>query len=270
MTSSGTSANNTISGTTGKDWIQALGGNDTVSGNNGNDKIEGGTGNDALNGNAGNDYLLGGDGNDTLNGGAGADRLDGGIGTDTLSYAGSAAVNVNLATSVVSGGDALGDLIFNFENILGSSSADTLTGSSGANTIDGGAGNDSIFGGDGNDRLIGNAGNDTLNGGLGQDTFVLSRIASSRDTIQNFVSVDDTIEITRSEFGTSLSLGALSASAFVTNATGAAGDSNDRFIFNTANNTLYFDSDGTGRQSAVAIAVFSTAPALTASDFLIV
>lgn len=271
VTRTGTNSNNSISGTTGKDWIQGLGGNDTISGNNGNDKIEGGTGNDILNGNAGNDYLLGDDNNDTLNGGAGGDNLDGGAGTDTLSYAGSAAVNVNLGTGTVSGGDALGDLIFNFENILGSSNADILTGSSGANTIDGGAGNDSIFGAEGNDRLIGNAGTDTLDGGLGQDTFVLSRTASSRDTIQNFVSADDILEISRSDFGSSVSLGALSASAFVTNATGAAGDSNDRFIFNTANNTLYFDSDGTGRTSSVAIAVFTgTAPGLTASDFLIV
>ena len=137
--------------------------------------------------------------------------------------------------------------------------------------IDGGSGNDSIFGGDGNDRLIGNAGLDTLDGGLGQDTFVLSRTSSSRDTIQNFVSADDTIEISRSQFGGGLSAGALSALQFVTNATGVAGDSNDRFIFNTSNNTLYFDVDGTGRSAAVAIAVFAgTAPGLTAADFLIV
>lgn len=271
VTKTGTSSNDSISGTTGKDWIQGLGGNDTISGGDNNDKLEGGTGNDTLNGNAGNDYLLGGDGNDTLSGGAGADKLDGGNGTDTLSYAGSAAVNVNLGTGVASGGDAAGDLIFNFENILGSSNADILTGSTGANVIDGGSGNDSIFGGEGNDRLIGNTGFDTLDGGLGQDTFVLSRTSSSRDTIQNYVSVDDTIEISRSQFGGGLSAGVLSASQFVTNTTGAAGDSNDRFIFNTANSTLYYDSDGTGRNSAVAIAVFAgTAPGLTAADFLIV
>ncbi|MBL8907416.1 MAG: M10 family metallopeptidase C-terminal domain-containing protein [Rhizobiales bacterium] len=272
VTMVGTNSNNTISGTSGKDWIQGLGGNDTISGNGGNDKIEGGDGNDTLNGNAGNDYLLGGEGNDTLNGGAGADTLDGGAGTDTLSYAGSTAgVNVNLATAAASGGDATGDLIFNFENLLGSSYADTLTGSAGANIINGGGGNDTIFAGDGNDRLIGGAGYDTLDGGLGQDTFVLSRTATSRDTIQNFVAADDTLEISRSEFGGGLTAGVLSASQFVTNATGLAGDSNDRFIFNTANNTLYYDVDGTGKTAAVAIAVFTgTAPGLTAADFLIV
>ena len=180
-------------------------------------------------------------------------------------------MTVNLATGAASGGDALGDLIFNFENILGSSQVDTLTGSSGANVIDGGSGNDTIFGGDGNDRLIGNSGLDTLDGGLGQDTFVLSRTTSSRDTIQNFVSADDTLEISRSQFGGGLAAGTLSASQFVTNATGLAGDSNDRFIFNTANSTLYFDSDGTGTSAAVAVAVFTgTAPGLTAADFLIV
>jgi serralysin len=272
VTRVGTSLSNVITGTTGKDWIQGLGGNDTISGNSNNDKLEGGTGNDSLSGNAGNDYLLGGDGTDTLIGGAGADRLDGGAGTDTLSYAGSTAgVTVNLLTATVSGGDALGDLIFNFENITGSSNADTLTGSGGANTIDGGSGADTILGGAGNDRLIGGAGYDVLDGGLGLDSFVLSRTASSRDTIQNFVTADDTLEISRSEFGTGLAAGTLSGAAFVTNTTGLAGDSNDRFIFNSATKTLFFDSDGTGITGAVAIATFTgLTGSLTSADILIV
>ncbi len=144
---------------------------DTIGGGSANDTLIGGNGNDSLNGFAGADSLDGGAGDDTLNGGPGADTLDGGAGTDTLSYAGSTAgVNVNLATSAVSGGNAAGDIISNFENLTGSSFADTLTGSSVANVIFGDAGNDSLLGGDGNDSLLGGNGADRINGGTGSDS----------------------------------------------------------------------------------------------------
>ncbi len=144
---------------------------DTIGGGSANDTLIGGNGNDSLNGFAGADSLDGGAGDDTLNGGPGADTLDGGAGTDTLSYAGSTAgVNVNLATSAVSGGNAAGDIISNFENLTGSSFADTLTGSSVANVIFGDAGNDFLLGGDGNDSLNGGNGTDRINGGTGSDS----------------------------------------------------------------------------------------------------
>jgi len=144
---------------------------DTIGGGSANDTLIGGNGNDSLNGFAGADSLDGGAGDDTLNGGPGADTLDGGAGTDTLSYAGSTAgVNVNLATSAVSGGNAAGDIISNFENLTGSGSADTLTGSSVANVIFGDAGNDTLLGGDGNDSLLGGNGADRINGGTGSDS----------------------------------------------------------------------------------------------------
>jgi len=144
---------------------------DTIGGGSANDTLIGGNGNDSLNGFAGADSLDGGAGDDTLNGGPGADTLDGGAGTDTLSYAGSTAgVNVNLATSAVSGGNAAGDIISNFENLTGSSFADTLTGSSVANVIFGDAGNDTLLGGDGNDSLNGGNGADRINGGTGSDS----------------------------------------------------------------------------------------------------
>ena len=52
------------------------------------------------------------------------------------------------------GGDAQGDMVKNFENIVGSIWADTLTGSSAANIIDGGAGGDAMAGGAGNDTYV--------------------------------------------------------------------------------------------------------------------
>lgn len=138
-------------------------GNNTITGGNPADDIYGLAGNDSLNGGGGSDTLYGGDGNDTLIGGTGTgDRLYGGSGNDVASYAAStAAVNVNLATGLGSGGHAAGDVLYEIENLIGSAYADTLTGDDGANSIDGGAGNDVMAGGGGADTLIGGTGTDT-------------------------------------------------------------------------------------------------------------
>ena len=65
--------------------------------------------------------------------------------------------------------------------------------------------------------------------------------------------------------------GALNASQFLANATGLAGDANDRFILNTATGDLFFDINGTGAGGSRLIATFTgVIPALTASDFDIV
>lgn len=122
------------------------------------------SGNNLLEGNGGNDVIGGHGGNDTLIGGAGGDDLDGGDDTDTLSYAGSSsAVTVDISGNTASGGDAASDTISNFENIIGSSYADSLTGTANANSITGGAGDDTLLGGGGADTLDGGANDsDTL------------------------------------------------------------------------------------------------------------
>ena len=93
-----------------------------------------------------------------IEGKGGGDYLDGGSGIDTVSYASSAQgvmVWLNGATLTNAyGGDAQGDMIRNFENIVGSMWADTLSGSSAANVIDGGAGGDTMAGGAGNDTYV--------------------------------------------------------------------------------------------------------------------
>jgi Ca2+-binding RTX toxin-like protein len=106
---------------------------------------------DLLTGDAGVNSIGGGAGDDIIKGGAGADVLDGGAnnagGGDWVSYEGSSAgVTVNVS-GVGSGGDAEGDLLFNFENIIGSAFADTLAGDGGDNTFEGGLGADAIDGG---------------------------------------------------------------------------------------------------------------------------
>jgi subtilisin family serine protease len=82
----GTSGNDSLSGTPIPDDISGLAGNDVLRGQQDDDILRGGGGNDSLYGgadeddllgNAGNDLMYGGKGNDTLRGGAGADVLTG-------------------------------------------------------------------------------------------------------------------------------------------------------------------------------------------------
>ncbi|MEZ5841016.1 MAG: cadherin domain-containing protein [Hyphomicrobiales bacterium] len=128
-------------------------------------------GNDILKGGAGDDVIMGGAGIDIIAGGSGADTLDGGTGSDYLDYRDSTAgVTVDIASQTVSGGDAEGDVVSNFENVYGSDSADTLTGDDSRNVLHGFDGNDTIFGAGGDDILHGRDGADTIDGGDGADT----------------------------------------------------------------------------------------------------
>ena len=163
----------TIRGSEANDTIYAGGGADSVYGNDGNDVLYGEAGRDYLRGDAGNDTLLGGTENDTLIGGAGADILDGGEGRDRADYRSSdEAVNINLATGEVSGGEAEGDTLTSIENIGGSAFNDTLTGNDENNSLYGNNGDDLLSGNGGNDWIRGGAGTDTLNGGAGNDTLI--------------------------------------------------------------------------------------------------
>jgi Ca2+-binding RTX toxin-like protein len=155
------------------------------------ENVVGSTYDDVIGGDDDINTISGNNGNDVIHGGDGGDTLDGGAGTDWLSYSGSdAAVDVNLAINTASSGDADGDQISGFENLVGSQFNDTLYGSDtddntlrggfgsdlvngfdGNDTLAGEAGNDTLVGGRGDDELNGGSGNDTMNGGLGNDTF---------------------------------------------------------------------------------------------------
>jgi Ca2+-binding RTX toxin-like protein len=134
------------------------------------ENVIGGFGGDSITGNSGANSLDGKDGDDTLNGGDGNDTLTGGTGTDWASFAGGAAVSVNLSAGTATGQGS--DTLSGIENVLGSSNADTITGNSDANSLDGADGADSIQGGDGDDTLSGAAAADSLDGGNGEDTLI--------------------------------------------------------------------------------------------------
>jgi Ca2+-binding RTX toxin-like protein len=165
-------------------------GDDTLHGGSGADTLDGGSGTDVVSfiyasrgvgvrldggaswdGDAAGDIYLGVENltgsnhDDEVMSATFANVLDGAGGWDVISYVNStAAVTVSLAltTAQTSTGYASGDVLLNFEHLVGTSFADVLTGNSGANNISGGDGDDTIEGGPGSDNLVGGNGTDTL------------------------------------------------------------------------------------------------------------
>ncbi|MDH4319589.1 MAG: type I secretion C-terminal target domain-containing protein, partial [Desulfobulbaceae bacterium] len=200
----GDSHNNIIEGGAGADFLNGgSDGNDALSYAHDTDgvTVDLGTGTGIVSGGDAQgdtisnfDNVIGGSGDDTITGdshdniiegGAGADKLDGGSdGNDTLSYAHDThGVTVDLGTGIVSGGDAQGDTISNFDNVIGGSGNDHLTGDGQSNILSGGDGHDTLVGGGGNDTLIGGSDDDTLTGGTGADRFV---VGDGNDTIVDY------------------------------------------------------------------------------------
>ncbi|MCA1248324.1 DUF4214 domain-containing protein [Massilia sp. MS-15] len=141
------------------------------------------------------DTIMGGAGNDTISGLTGADTLDGGAGVDTLDYSLSlGGVTVDIAANTASGGDAQGDVISNFEAIIGSAYNDVLTGNSLDNRLEGGAGNDTITGGAGIDTILAGMGADIVAGGTGNDIIDLG--ADTARDIVRFASGDGVDTVT--------------------------------------------------------------------------
>lgn len=162
--------------------------------------------------------------------------------------------------------------------IVGSSNGDTINTFNGNDTLDGRGGNDSLtsrsgndilLGQSGNDTLVGGAGFDTLVGGSGRDTFVFRSRNEGRDTITDFVVIDDTIQVSRAGFGGGLVAGrAISAAQFRIGS--SAGDSSDRFIYNRNTGGLFFDADGIGGSGQTQIATLSPNLGLTNADIFVI
>jgi Ca2+-binding RTX toxin-like protein len=196
------------SGTTNNDSLTGSDSDDSLSGGDGNDSLYGGKGRDTLIGGNGNDYLEVGDAGDYLDGGAGNDvlvttfglgwnpTLIGGDGVDVLWLSAGAIVYVDMANGTVSAYDMTesaigieqyrpkgftslwmtgttgGDQLqggSETDSLVGAGGEDTLLGWGGDDYLVGGAAADSLEGGDGNDSLTTKEGDDRLNGGSGND-----------------------------------------------------------------------------------------------------
>lgn len=142
-------------------------GNDSLTGTTGADYISGGRGNDTLDGDAGNDYIYGGEGNDGISDGAGADRLfgqagrdvfdmdlsggidivDGGWDVDVVVYGQPTGVTrVDFLDNSANSGAAAGDRFISVEGYQGGRATDIVKGSHDRNWFFASLGNDQYYG----------------------------------------------------------------------------------------------------------------------------
>ncbi len=230
----GVSRDDLIAGGSGADTFVGLSGDDMLLGGAGNDRLDGGLGNDTLHGGGsgdetGADTLLGGGGDDKLQGGDGNDRLTGGTGNDEMS---------------------------------GDDGADTMLGDGGDDALFGGAGNDRLVGGTGADRFEGGAGGDALVSTLdGQvDRFVFAALTPGRDSISNFESGIDRIEIGF------ISAGQMSEARFLR----SIGDMTDSgpYVIHDAGGVLYVDTNGISSGGRTSFATLGRGTQLEYSDLV--
>ncbi|MEH1940561.1 MAG: hypothetical protein V7L01_10135 [Nostoc sp.] len=120
-------------------------------------------------------------------------------------------------------------------DIFGTANADTIVGSNG---------NDNLYGNDGNDLLIGGKGNDVLYGYGDTDTFGFNTYNQGVDSLYDFDTTGELIQVSAAGFGSGLVAGTVSAGQF-TIGSGATTDA-QRFIYDSSAGGLFFDKDGSG------------------------
>ena len=214
----------------------------TIYGNNGANYIEGGGGTDVLIGLGGNDTYVVDSAGDYV-----AESVGGG--SDVVyaqtSYALAAGQEIEvLSTASQSSTAAI--------NLTGNNLANQLYGNAGANVLNGGAGAD---------YMLGFGGADTFQ-------FTTALGGGNVDQLGDFFHADDTIALDHGVF-TGLGVGSLPTSAFV--AGSAAGDGDDRIIYNSATGQILYDADGSGSgAAAILFATVQPGTTLDASDFTVI
>jgi Ca2+-binding RTX toxin-like protein len=197
---------------------------------------------------------------DVLNGGAGADTMSGGTGDDTY-YVDNAGDVVIEGTGTYSGTDTVISTVSytlgaNVENL-------TLVGSDNVNGTGNAAAN----------TLVGNAGNNVLTGGAGNDIFrfdTMLNASTNLDTITDFATGFDDIQLENAIFTSLTATGALNAGNFIGGAgVTAAADANDYLIYDSTTGALYYDPDGTGSAAATQFVTLSAGLGLSAGDFMV-
>ncbi len=235
-----------------------FGNTDTLSGVEG---IVGTRDSDTFTGNGADNEFSPGGGNDTINGGGGSDYLALDWWENELN---GAIVDLNLTSGqIVNDGYGGTDTIASIETIDGTRLSDNFTGDGARNRFRGNSGEDVINGGGGNDFIRGDQGADILTGGAGADEFGYQTRRGETpwgDTITDFEKGVDKITFSTRDFA-----GMGTTKRFVND--DAAGGTGSWFYFNAADQTLYWDRDGTGAGAAVAVAKLQGINSLSASDF---
>lgn len=176
-------------------------------------------------------------------------------GNDTISASSlGSEVTISLVVGSLINYGALGSataIAFNvvIENVVGSAYSDSLMGNAADNILNGGTGDDMLTGWAGADRFA-------FNTKLG---------AANIDTISDFVSGTDAINLSKKLFG-KYKAGADLTNDFVPEAGAIAHDKTDHFLYDTNTGYLYYDPDGSNSKAAVQFATLIGAPDLVASD----
>lgn len=301
-TGAGTVDGIALAGVSGFERVVGTAGNDLVDAGYGTAgvTIEGGTGTDVLYSRNAADRLEGGADGDTLYlYGVQGDAVDGGSGIDTLavlnnteSYgvamtmaAGATPWTIRVAgvpqatiTNVEalafaggSGRDVVNTAVANYGGVLdGGGGNDVLRGGKSDDTIGGGAGRDQLVGNAGADAITGGAAADTITGGTGADIFTWNLASEGNDSVTDFATGVDRLQIDASGFKGGLVAGIdlLATGRFQVD-TGPVG-TRGQFLWDSINGVLQWDVDGTGAKLAVVIASFGAGTALAAGDIIVV
>jgi len=275
----GSTADDILTGGLANDNLFGAGGADILYGAAGGDVLRGDVGNDILFGDQGNDSLDGGAGDDVLYGDTGIDNMNGGLGRDV--YAWRAYEGLIRSSEGISLNRAEGDTLrFDMTSIFGvtmirfgsfttqldivggtnealllsfstglQSSDLTFVGTPAFFTIDDRNGASTFSGGARNEYIIGGSGADVMTGGGGRDIFRYlftsesTTVISGSDTITDFVSGNDLIDLRPLGSNVVVNLG---------------------FVSGQAN--VYVDIDGNGTNEMLIRLTGVTA--LTPNDFL--
>jgi Ca2+-binding RTX toxin-like protein len=277
----GTKRSEALDGTLGNDLLAAAEGNDTLDGGAGMDVMFGGNGRDLYYVDDMKDVVL--ESSAALPAGALAGlAIDDASWTQLLAAIGDDPAKLDQLTDTV-----IAVVNYSLENVefvedltlsdtategTGNGLNNVLTGNARANVLSGLAGNDTISGVGGSDTLVGGAGKDVLRGAAGQDTFDFNtalNASTNVDRIMDFSVAADLIRLDDDVFR-ALATGTLAAAAFDSGPNSTARDASDRIIYNETNGNLYYDADGTGAAAPKLFATLAGAPAIDASNFLIV
>ena len=155
-----------------------------------------------------------------------------------------------------------------FEIVDNSKIGVVFQGGKGDDVIVGNHRDNQIIGNGGNDTLVAGAGSDTLTGGDGSDVFLFTTSSGSdADTVMDFETGVDIVQLDRSAFTDLGHRGALDAGVFHVGTDAAAGT--DRVLYDQAAGTLSLDIDGNGTEAAVVIANFAAGTVLEATDVVL-
>jgi Ca2+-binding RTX toxin-like protein len=260
-------------------------GNDNLVGDSNANMLLGKAGDDIMNGQAGSDNMIGGTGDDIYYIDNTGDILteNSNEGIDTVNSSISYTLGANIENLTLSGSSAINGTGNNLDNVI--------IANSGSNILNGGEGSDTINGGLGADKLVGGLGNDTFvfNSQFIVDKFStlgfmnnwynnlyfmkVSSISSNGniDTIMDFSTADDIIQLDDTVFAKLTNIGTLNSDNFRSSTNGAAADSNEYILYNISNGNLSYDADGNGSGAAIVFATLSNKPVdLTYNDFVVI